>query len=113
MDVPAWYWDMSASAGQGRGGDTASFARAWQPPRHFGAAVSACSSGGVTCVGFASGRVVALAGDWGAPVWVWDEGGRVTCVSMFGGCVVWGLADGAVCVGCLRTGDCVRWVCGM
>jgi hypothetical protein len=130
IDVPSWYirssphvgfchvlcsyWHSSADAALGgdidkdMGGRKTVFARSWDSPKDYGAAVCACSSGGVTCIGYASGRVVALAGDWRAPIWVWDEGGRVTCACMHGGCVVWGCSDGAVCVGCLRTGDCVR-----
>ena len=130
LDVPAWfeyipllcsriemcntlcsYWDLSVGETQAAGGGSASFSRQWTPPAAaaFGAAVCACSSGGVTCVAYASGRVVALVGEWEAPVWVWDEGGRVTCACMHGGCVVWGLGDGGVCVGCVATGECVRW----
>ena len=108
------------------------FTLRWVPPAAaaVGAAVCACISGGVTCVGYANGQVVALIDKWQSPIWVWDEGGRsvrmftrgsgfartltsidrVTCLCMFGGCVVWGLGDGGVCVGRLATGECVRWV---
>ncbi len=131
LNVPASYWDLHADTLNGAGRQSTEFCLRWSPPASaaFGTAVCACCSGGVTCIAYASGRVIALAGDWEAPLWVWDEGGRcdllcahvtlfrfsshpyrVTCARMFGGCVVWGLGDGGVCVGCLATGECVRWV---
>jgi hypothetical protein len=132
LDVPSWYWDVNADAAGGGVVADVAFTLRWVPPAAaaVGAAVCACISGGVTCVGYANGQVVALVDKWQSPIWVWDEGGRsvrmftrgsgfartltsidrVTCLCMFGGCVVWGLGDGGVCVGRLATGECVRWV---
>jgi hypothetical protein len=36
--------------------------------------------------------------------------GKSRTSTFHGGCVVWGLGDGGVCLGRLATAECVRWV---